>query len=330
VFERFTDRARQAVVLAQEEARLLGHGHIGTEHLLLGLLHEGQGVAAIALRRLGIGLESIREDVDGLIGRADDSPPGHIPFTARAKKVLELSLREALALGHNYIGTEHILLGVVREGEGVAAQVLGRRGVSEAQVRAVVVDELRGGAAPESWGRVPRPGEPARTPGANAAVAAANDLAATAPTGSQHLLEALARSEDTLAGRVLAALGVDAEAIAAKIDELGVEGTTDVTPEQAAAGQMEIRLHGEEVHLVLRDETSVQLARTITDAVSGPVRGDDAAAGSLVGLWQAIVAQLEDVRRRVAPLPDETEAGPRRSTLVRLAIENRLARRRRR
>src|SRR6478609_3993660 len=106
MFERFTDKARHTVVLAQEEARLLGHGHIGTEHLLLGLLHEGEGVGAIALRRLGIGLEGVREDVEGLIGRADDSPPGHIPFTPRAKKVLELSLREALSLGHNYIGTE--------------------------------------------------------------------------------------------------------------------------------------------------------------------------------------------------------------------------------
>ena len=330
MFERFTERARQTVVLAQEEARLLGHGHIGTEHVLLGLLHEGDGVGAIALRRLGIGLESVRADVEGLIGRGEGSPGGHIPFTPRAKKVLELSLREALGLGHNYIGTEHILLGLVREGEGVAAQVLGRRGAAEIQVRAVVVDELRRLGGSGESGRPPqRAREPGRTPGADAAVAAANELAASAPVGSQHLLEALARSEDTLAGRVLASLGVDAEAIAAKIDELGVEGTTDITPEQAAARQMEVRLDGEEVHLVLRDETSVQLTRAITEAVSGPVRGDDAAAGSLVGLWQAIVAQLEDVRRRVAPLPDEAEAGPRRSALVRLAIENRLARRRR-
>jgi ATP-dependent Clp protease ATP-binding subunit ClpC len=134
---------------------------------------------------------------------------------------------------------------------------------------------------------------------------------------------------DSLAGRVLAALGVDADAVAAKIDELGVEGTTDITPEQAAARQLEVRLDGEEVHLVMRDETAVQLVRTITDTVVGPVRGDDAAVGSLVGLWQAIIAQLEEVRRRVAPLPEEAEAGPRRSALVRQAIENRLARRRR-
>src|SRR5580765_3811750 len=252
MFERFTDRARRVVVLAQEEARMLNHNYIGTEHILLGLIHEGEGVAAKALESLGISLEAVRQQVEEIIGQGQQAPSGHIPFTPRAKKVLELSLREALGLGHNYIGTEHILLGVVREGEGVAAQVLGRRGSTR--------------PAGESGRPV---GEPARTPGAEAAVAAAGELAATAPVGSQHLLEALARSEDTLAGRVLASLGVDAEAIAAKIDELGVEGTSDITPEQAAARLMELRLDGEEVHLVLRDETSVQLTRTITEAVSG-------------------------------------------------------------
>jgi ATP-dependent Clp protease ATP-binding subunit ClpC len=124
VFERFTDRARRVVVLAQEEARLLNHNYIGTEHILLGLIHEGEGVAAKALESLGISLEAVRQQVEEIIGQGGASPSGHIPFTPRAKKVLELSLREALQLGHNYIGTEHILLGLIREGEGVAAQVL--------------------------------------------------------------------------------------------------------------------------------------------------------------------------------------------------------------
>ncbi len=123
VFERFTDRARRVVVLAQEEARLLNHNYIGTEHILLGLIHEGEGVAAKALESLGISLEAVRSQVEEIIGQGGSSPSGHIPFTPRAKKVLELSLREALQLGHNYIGTEHILLGLIREGEGVAAQV---------------------------------------------------------------------------------------------------------------------------------------------------------------------------------------------------------------
>ena len=128
MFERFTDRARRVVVLAQEEARMLNHNYIGTEHILLGLIHEGEGVAAKALESLGISLEAVRQQVEQIIGQGQQAPSGHIPFTPRAKKVLELSLREALQLGHNYIGTEHILLGLIREGEGVAAQVLVKLG----------------------------------------------------------------------------------------------------------------------------------------------------------------------------------------------------------
>src|SRR6266511_3643585 len=124
MFQRFTDRARRVVHLAQEEARLLRHNYVGTEHLLLGLLYEGEGIAARALESLGISLEVVRARVEEIIGRGQITPSGHIPFTPRAKKVLELSLREALQLGHNYIGTEHLLLGLLREGEGVAAQVL--------------------------------------------------------------------------------------------------------------------------------------------------------------------------------------------------------------
>ena len=142
MFERFTDRARRVVVLAQEEARLLNHNYIGTEHILLGLIHEGEGVAAKALESLGISLESVRGQVEEIIGQGGNSPSGHIPFTPRAKKVLELSLREALQLGHNYIGTEHILLGLIREGEGVAAQVLVKLGADLARVREQVIQLL--------------------------------------------------------------------------------------------------------------------------------------------------------------------------------------------
>jgi len=144
VFERFTDRARRVVVLAQEEARLLNHNYIGTEHILLGLIHEGEGVAAKALESLGISLEAVRGQVEEIIGQGGSSPSGHIPFTPRAKKVLELSLREALQLGHNYIGTEHILLGLIREGEGVAAQVLVKLGADLSRVRQQVIQLLSG------------------------------------------------------------------------------------------------------------------------------------------------------------------------------------------
>ena len=144
MFERFTERARRVVVLAQEEARLLNHNYIGTEHILLGLIHEGEGLAAQALQNLGIKLESVRTQVVETLGQGAQSPTGHIPFTPRAKKVLELSLREALQLGHNYIGTEHILLGLIREGEGVAAQVLVKLGADLHKVRQTVIHLLSG------------------------------------------------------------------------------------------------------------------------------------------------------------------------------------------
>ena len=144
MFERFTDRARRVVVLAQEEARMLNHNYIGTEHVLLGLIHEGEGVAAKALESLGISLEAVRQQVEEIIGQGQQAPSGHIPFTPRAKKVLELSLREALQLGHNYIGTEHILLGLIREGEGVAAQVLVKLGADLNRVRQQVIQLLSG------------------------------------------------------------------------------------------------------------------------------------------------------------------------------------------
>jgi ATP-dependent Clp protease ATP-binding subunit ClpC len=150
MFERFTDRARRVVVLAQEEARMLNHNYIGTEHILLGLIHEGEGVAAKALEALGISLEGVRAQVEEIIGQGQQAPSGHIPFTPRAKKVLELSLREALQLGHNYIGTEHILLGLIREGEGVAAQVLVKLGADLNRVRQQVIQLLSGYQGKES------------------------------------------------------------------------------------------------------------------------------------------------------------------------------------
>ncbi|GAA1336433.1 ATP-dependent Clp protease ATP-binding subunit [Arthrobacter roseus] len=163
MFERFTDRARRVVVLAQEEARMLNHNYIGTEHILLGLIHEGEGVAAKALESLGISLGAVREQVQEIIGQGQQAPSGHIPFTPRAKKVLELSLREALQLGHNYIGTEHILLGLIREGEGVAAQVLVKLGADLNRVRQQVIQLLSGyqGKEPVSSGSQQAEGTPA-------------------------------------------------------------------------------------------------------------------------------------------------------------------------
>jgi len=144
MLERFTDRARRVVKLAEEEARMLNHNYIGTEHILLGLIHEGEGVGAKALESLGISLEAVRQQVEEIIGQGQQVPSEEIPFTPRAKKVLELSLRESLQLGHTYIGTEHILLGLIREGDGVAAQVLVKLGAALNQVRQQVITLVSG------------------------------------------------------------------------------------------------------------------------------------------------------------------------------------------
>jgi ATP-dependent Clp protease ATP-binding subunit ClpC len=143
MFERFTERARRVVVLAQEEARMLNHNYIGTEHILLGLIHEEGGVAARVIQAAGITLVAARAEVETIIGRGVDPPSGHIPFTPRAKKVLELSLREALELKKSYIGTEHLLLGLLREGHGIGAQLLERLGPTAAALRQQVIEEAR-------------------------------------------------------------------------------------------------------------------------------------------------------------------------------------------
>ena len=187
MFERFTDRARRVVVLAQEEARMLNHNYIGTEHILLGLIHEGEGVAAKALETLGISLEAVREQVQEIIGQGQQAPSGHIPFTPRAKKVLELSLREALQLGHNYIGTEHILLGLIREGEGVAAQVLVKLGADLNRVRQQVIQLLSGYQGKETGHgrrRQPRARPPARSSSTSSAATSPRPPARASSTRS--------------------------------------------------------------------------------------------------------------------------------------------------
>jgi ATP-dependent Clp protease ATP-binding subunit ClpA len=321
MFERFTDKARQSVVVAQEEARLLNHDYIGTEHLLLGLLSQPESIAAGVLTRLGISLDGTRADVEAFIGRGAGPPAGHIPFTPRAKKVLELSLREALQLGHNYIGTEHILLGIVREGEGVAAQVLTQRGAALDRVRALVLAEVKLAA-----GGKRTPAGPRRTPGAEAVIATAEQLAGSGPVGSHHLLEAMALVDDSLAAGTLAALGVAPDALAAKIDELGTEGTADLSPEDAAARRMEVRFGDDEVAVVLRDDAVLALGRSLTAAVGNPVRGDVPGGTPLIGLWQANLVALQQLLERVDPTT-EPDQPPSRAAAVRAAIRNHLRRR---
>ncbi len=327
MFERFTQPARQSVVGAQDEARRLDHDYIGTEHLLLGLLREPDTIAARVLHQLGVSLEGARGDVEAIVGRGAETPSGHIPFTPRAKKTLELSLREALGLGHNYIGTEHILLGLLREGGGVAVMALGRRGVTPERIRPLVQVELdRAGAGPAPGrGRPTGLATTRRTAGAEAVIATAEQLAAPGPVGSHHLLEAMALVDDSLASGALRALGVEAETLAGKIDELGTEGTSDSSPEDTAARQMEVRAGDDELTIVLRDAATVELGRSLAAAIGNPVTGGGPAGSPLVGLWQATLTALQQLLDRVEPVEEPEPAS--RTALVRAAIRNRLHRR---
>ncbi len=321
MFERFTDNARQSVVNAQDEARRLRHAHIGTEHLLLGLLVAPDSLATHVLNRLGVSLEATRRGVEDMAGTGPGAPSGHVPFTSRSKKVLELSLREALQLGHNYIGTEHILLGIVREHAGMAMQLLDKQGASADRIRSAVLAEVhRASNAPDATGQ-------RRTPGADTLIETAQQLAGSAPMGTHHLLEAMTLLEGSLAGNTLAALGVDAQALAAKIDELGVEGTSDVTPDVAAARRMEISVDDSAVHIVLADDVSRDLVARLAATTGNPIRGDDA-AGSLVGVWRAIVTALQQLLVETEP-GDKDDDSSSRTSLVRAALRDRLRRRNR-
>ncbi len=233
MFERFTDRARRVVVLAQEEARMLNHNYIGTEHILLGLIHEGEGVAAKALESLGISLEAVRQQVEEIIGAGQQAPSGHIPFTPRAKNVLELSLREALQLGHNYIGTEHILLGLIREGDGVAAQVLVKLGADLNRVRRQVIQLLPWPAegnrrsavstevpvsAGESWSATGKSGSHERD-----RIVLAQEEARMLNhdyVGTEHLLLGLIHEGDGDAAKALESLGISLEAVRQRVLEI--------------------------------------------------------------------------------------------------------------
>jgi ATP-dependent Clp protease ATP-binding subunit ClpA len=301
MFERFTNKARASVVSAQEEARNLQHNYIGTEHVLLGLFNSPDSIGAKALLRFGLTQEMVREDVETIVGRGEEEQKsGHIPFTPRAKKVLELSLREALQLNHNHIGTEHILLGLVREGEGVAAKILADRIGALHKVRPVVLGLLSGATDPLG-------GTKKTTAAADDARMAAEALAGVAPIGSHHLLEALVRSEGSMAARVLAELGVDPEAIAAKIDELDLEGTTDASPEETAARKMELRATEGEVQLVFRDEATVTLATKLLDLSGGAITGTGPVSWAFVPLWTATNEHLSKLVDFFEPETEQDE-----------------------
>jgi ATP-dependent Clp protease ATP-binding subunit ClpA len=324
-FERFTAEARKVVVTAQEEARLLKHHYIGTEHLLLGLLDAPDSPAARVLHQLGYDKETARVDIAAVVKPGTKELSGHIPFAPSAKKTLDLALREALHLHHTYIGTEHILLALVTEGEGVGATVLAERISPTSRIRAAVLASSEGSQGSQDIEAAPWPAGTAATEGA---VSAAGALAGGAPVGSHHLLEALLRAENSMAAKVLRELGVDPDAVAAKIDELDPETTTDANPEEAAGRTMEIRLVDDEVHLILRDPTTVTLAKKVTELSNGPIRGVGPVAGMFVPLWRSTNQLLLQIQRVLEPQPAEEDgsAASNVAKIVRAVLAPRLRR----
>jgi ATP-dependent Clp protease ATP-binding subunit ClpA len=223
MFERFTDRARRVLVLAQDEARAMEHNFLGTEHILLGLVAEGEGVGAKALTELGVAHDDLRNRIVQVVPQGDPgTASGAPPFTPRSKQVLELALKEALEMNHNYIGTEHLLLGLIREASGVAAQVLIASGLDLTAVRAKVLTLLAGFVPANPFGRT--------TPAGGQLATRARALAATEAVGSQHFLLGILEDPGSLGARVLGSLGVTKEAVSARVREIGVGGTTDEMP----------------------------------------------------------------------------------------------------
>jgi ATP-dependent Clp protease ATP-binding subunit ClpC len=339
MFERFTAYARHTVVLSQEEARRMNHNYIGTEHVLLGLLGEPAGVAYRILEAHGITLKGARQEVTELIGPGKQAQhSGHIPFTPRAKKTLELALREALQLKHNYIGTEHILLGLIREGDGVAAQVM-RKHADLMELRMAVLDAVPAGKAEEEgesgdeaansvlrWlrqrltvsispketrlplGEVAGP-EPALrvTPAGEVTLTEATRLAGEQPVGSHHLLLAALADSESAAARALQNLGVDLDQAKEALRSAEVAGTTDEQPEQAGRRHMIVRIAEDKVTIETADPLILVTAQAALRALgdeavtAGEIRGDQPAGAPLAPVWQAIRESLATIRQNAEP-----------------------------
>jgi ATP-dependent Clp protease ATP-binding subunit ClpA len=348
MFERFTAYARRAVVTAQEEARELNHNYIGTEHILLALLrrpdglpNQEDGIAPAILEEFGMSREGVREEVIAKVGIGKGkAQTGHIPFTPRAKKVLELALREALQLRHNYIGTEHLLLGLIREDEGVAVQIM-RSHADLLALRAAVLDRVPAGEGEEGtlvgptallrrvrarhWG--PRDGgdvgDVGATPATDATLTEAARLAGGSPVGSHHLLLAALADPNSAAARTLASLGVDLDQARESLRSADVTGTTDEPPEEAGRRQMSVQVANETLTVVIVDPVLVAAGKAALAAVNenagaraaGPsggagetgealagesatttvIRGDHPAAASLADVWRELRDSLAKI-----------------------------------
>ena len=352
MFERFTAYARRAVVTAQEEARELNHNYIGTEHILLALLrrpeglpNQEDGIAPAILEEFGMSREGVREEVIAKVGIGKGkAKSGHIPFTPRAKKVLELALREALQLHHNYIGTEHLLLGLIREDEGVAVQIM-RSHADLLALRAAVLDRVPAGEGEEGtlaaatgtllrrvrarhWG--PRDegdvGHVGATPATDATLTEAARLAGGAPIGSHHLLLAALADPNSAAARTLAGLGVDLDQAQELLRTADVTGTTDEPPEEAGRRQMSLQVTDETLTVVIVDPVLVAAGKDALKTVNASaeqgaddksggiggagagdsatttvIRGDHPAAASLAAVWLELRNSLAKIADSSSP-----------------------------
>lgn len=306
MFEKFTTQAREVVVRSQEQAGALGHQHIGTEHLLLALMRlPDDAPVRAALGAVGLTLDAVEAGVLEAVPRRSRPVSGHIPFTPRAKKVLELSFRESQRLGSAVIGPEHVLLGLLDEPDGVAAQVMLRDGRTAEQVRAAVVTVAGvGRIAAASMS----PGSTSNTPAAERVLELAAQLAGGAPVGSQHLLEALAWIEDGVAGRVLKGLGVTRDSLVDAVDRADLDSTTDLTPELTAAAGMRLTADGDTAVLTSTDPAVVALVRQLVDELGGELSGDGPLAGYFLPLHRALVGTAAAVHQAVDPPADTPDA----------------------
>jgi ATP-dependent Clp protease ATP-binding subunit ClpC len=301
MFERFTDKARRVLVLAQEDARVRQHDFLGTEHMLIGIITEAT-VATDAIRALGGDLDEIRRD---LVNRM---PPGRSaagapPFTPKAKRAIELSLREALSLGHNYIGTEHLLLGLVHEGEGLAAQVLTARDLSLDDLRRTIVRLLqeRGQTAPATVGDPPMPASTpgALSPAADTVLRGARARAGRRPIGTHDLLAAILYADRSAAVVALQNAGFDVDAMRAAAERATTLDTSDRTPEETVAGQLHVSIDGSRIVLSIEDETL--LAAMQGKPLAELSGSNPAIAHDLGTLWHGIHTTLGEAIDRLRP-----------------------------
>lgn len=294
MFERFTAEARNTVLMAQEEARSLGHDYIGTEHILLALVAVDAPPVGVVLAPYGITRDAVRADILGIVGRGEGAGAGHIPFTPRSKKVLELSLREALKLKHKTIEPAHILLGLIREGEGVAAQILVQHSVDLRRLRGEIAAHMGGNLGKGRFSIAP-PTVPAMTRGGVAAFDRARELAAGGAVGSQHVLLGLLGEDESLAAKVLAALGVTREAAEQQLAQLDPSGTFDELPEHAAAHRTSFEVDENVVTVRLEDPDLAAKLRAAMREPGRPVVISGTEIPDFDRFWRSVRPALEDM-----------------------------------